>query len=239
MKNNEVNIFVFIACIILGILIAMNMNFNKNVLQVVLSTKQYQDAYNEKLKLESQINNLLDEYKTMNSKLQGYDKDINSTKTVTEDLKKEIEKNKISLGYTAVTGEGIRFSVSDASENFNNTSSDRTYVVHDFDLMNILNDLKNAGAEAVSINGQRILSTTSIFCSGVFIEINAAEFPMPFTFEAVGNKEALQSYMENDENYLKQIRYLRNIHWNIEAVDKLTIPAYNSKISSDKISEAK
>lgn len=240
MKNNEVNVFLFIACIIIGILISMNMSFNKNAIRVVLSTKQYQDASYEKLQLESQINSLIDELKTMNSKVQTYDSGFNSTKTVTDELNKEIQKNKMDLGYTAVTGEGIRFSVSDASEYLKfSTAEDRNYIVHDYDIMNILNDLKDAGAEAISINGQRIISTSSIFCSEVLIDINGVEFPKPFNFEAIGNKATLLSYMDSDENYLKYLRYVRKIHWDIETVDNLTIPAYNGNIKSDKISEAK
>lgn len=231
MKNNEVGVLVFIGCIIIGILIAMNIDFTKISEWKILSTSQYQDLYTEKLKLQSDVDSLTAQYKTMSSKIKRYEKSNNASATVISDINKEIEKSKLDLGFTAVKGEGITFAVTDATEYFTGDSSaDAAYIIHDFDILNILNDLKSAGAEAITINGQRILNTTFIFCSGEMITINGVDYPKPFVFQAIGNKEQLQSYMESDENYLKQIRYLRYIHWNIETVEDMTIPAYMSTI---------
>lgn len=60
MKNNEANLFVFIASIIIGLLISLTFNFNYSSNRIILDSKQYEDAYNEKNKLMNDISNLMD-----------------------------------------------------------------------------------------------------------------------------------------------------------------------------------
>jgi len=64
-------------------------------------------------------------------------------------------------------------------------------LVHDEDLREIINDLKNSGAEAISINDQRIVSTTAIICSGSVVTINGVKLNSPFEIKAIGNKSSL------------------------------------------------
>lgn len=48
-------------------------------------------------------------------------------------------------------------------------------LVHDMDIMQVINDIKNSGAEAISINGQRVVDKTEIYCSGAFLRINGVK----------------------------------------------------------------
>ena len=88
MKNNEATIFVFIASIIIGLLIAMNIGFEgKNNF---LDVKQYDEAYNERTKLYSELNNLKQQYYNANSKLQKYDSGDVKKYKVLEEIQKEV-----------------------------------------------------------------------------------------------------------------------------------------------------
>ena len=71
MKNNEATIFVFIASVIVGLLIAMNIGFDGKT--NFLDVKQYDEAYSERTKLYTELNNLKQQYFNINSKLQKYD----------------------------------------------------------------------------------------------------------------------------------------------------------------------
>ena len=70
MKNNEATIFVFIASVIIGILISMNIGFKGKI--NFLDVQQYDQAYNERTKLYSQLNNLKQQYYSTNAKLKKY-----------------------------------------------------------------------------------------------------------------------------------------------------------------------
>ena len=85
------------------------------------------------------------------------------------------------------------------------TKSNR--ILHDVDLIRVVNELKNAGAEAISINNQRIISTSAIECDGNVIKINGEKIGAPFEIKAIGLPESLMStyrfagyldYLEND-----------------------------------------
>ena len=80
MKNNEATIFVFIASIIIGLLIAMNIGFEGK--SNFLDVKQYNEAYNERSKLYSELNNLKQQY---------YNTIIQSLKNMIVVMKKNIK----------------------------------------------------------------------------------------------------------------------------------------------------
>ena len=72
MKTNEASVFVFMASVIIGILISLNINFNRDYNRVFLSAQQYQDAYNDRNKLINDISSLEKQYYDYNTKLDKY-----------------------------------------------------------------------------------------------------------------------------------------------------------------------
>ncbi|MCT8976069.1 DUF881 domain-containing protein [Clostridium sp. CX1] len=226
MKNNEANIFVFIASIIIGILISMNISFKKENGTVFLSAKQYQDAYNYKNKLYSDIATLMEQYDKYNLKVENFRNNELNDEHVTEEIEEELNANNIILGKVPVSGQGIIINLNDASiEDIENSFDYQLRLVHNTDIIQVINDLINAGAEAISINGQRIVDTTEIYCSGPFIRVNGVKIAAVFNIQAIGNKEVLYNYMMSNENYLKTLM-IRKVRVDVEKADSIKIPAY-------------
>ena len=96
--------------------------------------------------------------------------------------------------------------------------------MHDTDLISIVNELKNAGAEAISINDQRIVSNTVIECIGTVIKINGQRVGAPFTIRAIGMPELLKNTYRNG-GYLKVLEGDR-IQVDFKTSDNITIPKY-------------
>lgn len=237
MKNHEAEIFVFIASIIIGILISMNISFSRGTERVFLSTKQYQDAYNYRNKLYGDIAALMEQYDSYYEKLSKYNSNERNQAHVTETIKEELNQNNIILGKTAVYGQGIIVTLNDASEeDINNAYSyeRELRLIHNTDIIQVINDLKNAGAEAISINGQRIIDRTEIYCSGPFIRANGVKIAVPFTIDAIGNKEVLNNYMLSNENYLKTLM-TRKTRVSVEQSDEINIPAYSGEEKNEYI----
>ena len=89
------------------------------------------------------------------------------------------------LGWTKYRGQGLVITLKDAdSSNFVGNAAKA--IVHDADLMEVVNALKEAGAEAISINGERIVNTTSIICSGNIIQIDGEKVGSPYEIKAIG-----------------------------------------------------
>lgn len=233
MKNNEANTFVFIASIIIGILISMNISFTRGNERVFLSAKQYQDAYNYKNKLYSDLVGIREQYDKYQAKLQKYKNNEQNEEQVENEIKQELEENAMILGKTAVEGQGIKIRLNDAStENIQSPDEYEMRIIHNTDIIQVLNDLRNAGAEAISINGQRIVDSSEVYCSGPFLRVNGVKIAAEFNIYAIGNKEVLYNYMMANENYLKTLMF-RKIIVVVEQSDKVKIPAYTGEQKKD------
>jgi uncharacterized protein YlxW (UPF0749 family) len=239
MRNNEANIFVFAACIIIGVLISMNISISAKSGYTFLSSVQYQDAYAYKIKLQNEISALRDQYSVDEEKLSEYQKDDANGETVKTEINKELASNNMILGKVASVGQGVVITLNDADSSlFNNTFEDQFKLVHNTDIIQVLNDLKNGGAEAISINDLRIVGSTEVYCSGPFLQVNHVKIAAPFTIKAIGNSQVLYDYMMSDENYLKSLM-LRKVRVNINKNDAVQVPAVNMSESSEFAKEQK
>lgn len=241
MKNNEASLFVFIASIIIGILISLNINFNRTYNRVFLTTKQYQDAYNQRNKLRSDINNLQDNYDELYDKLRKFEHGDKSINNVDQEIKSELDKNKMVLGQTDLQGEGISITLKDVSNNLFYNDNDPYILdklVHNYDIVYVINDLRNAGAEAISVNGQRVIDRSEVICDGPLLNINGVKITSPFYVSAIGNKDVLKKYMLSDENYL---RYMisRGINIEVKELDDIKIQAYYHELNKNFINAVK
>ncbi|MBC8062278.1 MAG: DUF881 domain-containing protein [Clostridiaceae bacterium] len=229
MKNNEANIFVFLASIIVGIMISLNMSFSNKIHMTILDTKQYEEAVNKRTQLLEQISKMNTEYNLSYSKLNKYESvGLNNTK-LAQEMKNELLKNKMAYGTTDLHGQGIRITLDDGPEEIKRTWS--LYMVHNYDLAMILNFLKIAGAEAISVNGERITNMTTVDCDGVFIQTNDNQIYSPFTIEVIGNKDVLYEYM-NREEYVKRMLIVRKLRVDIQQVEDVKINGFNRNIKS-------
>jgi uncharacterized protein YlxW (UPF0749 family) len=230
MKKHEAGIFVFIASIIIGVLISTNIGLNKGTTRVFLNAKQYKDAYDTRNKLVRDISDLTDRCNEYTSKINSYKYGDKPRTQVLDELSKEIDDNSAIIGTTDVEGQGIKITMNDASNEFIEDPNDYELgIIHNTDIIQVLNDLKNSGAEAISINDQRVLDRTEVYCNGAFLRVNGVKIATPFNIYAIGDKEVIKNYMQLNENYLKSL-ILRNIDVNVEQIDNIKIPAYTGDL---------
>lgn len=147
-----------------------------------------------------------------------------------------ITLNNNLLGLTDVEGKGIELTVKDDPDATRETISAiddiSKHIVHDGDLRRIVNELKNAGAEAISINGQRIVGTTAITCIGNVIKINDEKVSSPFVIKAIGFPESLETALNRAGGYLEYMREDGGIVTSIKKLDKVEISKYTGVITS-------
>lgn len=141
-----------------------------------------------------------------------------------KNLEKELTELNKALGYTEVKGKGVVITLKDATEEQILTVRDS--VVHDWDVLAIVNELFNAGAEAVSVNNQRIISTSAINCAGTVITINNQKVSVPFVIKAIGG-EGMYATVARPYGYLDNL--IGRVDAKIEKIDKedgITVPKY-------------
>ena len=229
MNKQSISLILGLMCLLLtfGIVIqirtingtgtAISTNSRENELRdaILRAKEKYDNLYEELEKIESQLE------KERTNSTQN-----NEGLAQLENIIKE--GNKI-VGLSEVTGEGIIITVNDNQKiSLNSWLGDpNQLIVHDIDLINIINELKNAGAEAISINGQRIVTISAIECDGNVIKINDEKIAAPFEIKAIGLPELLMS-VARFGGYVDNLKEKRLLEVKVEKSDKekIVIPKY-------------
>ena len=155
----------------------------------------------------------------------------NSTQNNSELEKKEAEitiGNKM-IGLTEVTGPGVIVTLSDSKKDANSVLNPSTLLVHDADVLSVINELKNAGAEAISINDQRLVPNSSISCGGNIIDINGEKVGAPFVIKAIGLPEQLAA-LSRQGGYLEILK-AASVGVDLKKSNNITIPKYTGVIT--------
>lgn len=138
----------------------------------------------------------------------------------------QLQESRMNAGLIPVTGPGIRITLNDAQQK--GASDDpQNYVIHEAYIRLLVNVLWSGGAEAIAVNGQRIMGTTEIFCSGPYIQINGTRQVPPYIIEAIGDTHNLQSVLNFAYTWdqLGDFQSIYGITRRLEVVDRLHIPA--------------
>lgn len=119
------------------------------------------------------------------------------------DLQRQLTLQQIRTGITALEGPGITITLDDNQNGMTAAPNDdpNRYVIHYENLLYLVNDLRNAGAEGISINGQRIVVSSEIRCVGNVIMINTTRLAPPFEISAIGNPTALETAVNSSAIY--------------------------------------
>lgn len=144
-------------------------------------------------------------------------------------LNSELEQAKLSAGTVPVGGPGLRLLLDDsAAKTIPPKEDPAMYIVHEYQLRDIVNVLWAAGAEAISINGERIVGATSIYCVGSTILVNDTRTSPPYEFLVIGDPARLEAALGDAQNLkaLKSRVKLYGLQFDMQKPQQITVPAY-------------
>lgn len=119
-----------------------------------------------------------------NSKIDEYNEKLESNEEASELLDEELKKSQLILGTTDVTGEGVVITLTDKPDN----------PIEAADLVELINELRFAGAEAISINEVRIINMTDLADIDSYIIVKPSQrLVSPYVVKAIGNQTYLTS----------------------------------------------
>ena len=146
-----------------------------------------------------------------------------------QELQEQLKQSKIIAGLTPVAGKGIIITVDDNTEDFkvNSQSDPNRSLVHYEHLLNIVSELKVGAAEAISINGLRLITSSEIRCVGNTILINTTRIAPPFEIRAIGSPKLLAEISLNGE---LEILRASNYPVSLQEEDEVIIPAYKGSL---------
>lgn len=148
-------------------------------------------------------------------------------------LKDELTNARIEAGLSGVYGPGIEVTLNDSNVVAKPGENPNLYVLHDEDILRVLNELRAAGAEALGINNQRVLAISEIRCTGPTILINRNQrLTPPFVISAIGNQDNLANSLKMRGGVIETLQFW-GIQVNVKKVAQITIPPLSGSISFD------
>ncbi|MDO4744408.1 MAG: DUF881 domain-containing protein [Clostridia bacterium] len=170
---------------------------------------------------------LLQQIIELQSDLTKYREQVTESGGAAKILKEELNRAETIAGLTDVTGSGIIVTIKDgSSQNVGNIVYDNGYgIVHDTYLLTILNELRAAGAEALSLNDERILATSEIRCAGPTVSINNTKQAAPFEIKVIGNPDTLENALRMPGGAIDEAGFY-GIDVTIKKSNKLLIKKY-------------
>ena len=227
--QNRGELAVMAVCVVVGFLLAAQLRgvqlagaadaTNASRLETLQSL--YNDVVEERDGLTEQVGQL-------QSELELYRQQAASGDEGSEALKTELEQMEITAGLTDVEGPGVTVVLEDSTQ-ANVTGDEADYLIHDNDILSVINELSSAGAEAISLNGERILATSEVRCTGAVVTVNGRRYAAPYVIFAIGDPDTLYSALTM-RNGVVDILSQWGITVRVTASDQLLIPAYSGTV---------
>ncbi|MGH2796390.1 MAG: DUF881 domain-containing protein [Thermoleophilaceae bacterium] len=147
-------------------------------------------------------------------------------------LNAERERLKVVAGLTRLLGEGVVVTLDDARLPATTPIERiRLGIVHSQDLTDVFNAAWKAGAEAISVNGERVTSLTA--CVGAVIQVNGTVLSPPFVVSVLGPRERLYEALQ-DPRELRDMKARRDVFglgFDVDEAETVDIPAYGGPVN--------
>ena len=183
-------------------------------------------------KLKEEKDSLTAQLEEQNKKISQYESSLASESQAFKILVEEMEKVRMTAGLTDVEGRGVTVTLED-SRNFSQGAGSvetNAFLIHAEDILSVINELNVAGAEAVSINGQRIIGTSSVRCSGSVVNVNGVKIAAPFVVSAIGEPDVLESALIFPGGVVDTLSPW-GIQITIKKLNTVTVPAYSQNLN--------
>ena len=181
---------------------------------------------------KAQYEETMAQYNDNQAKIQEYRTAMSENAETTEILDQELQQAKTLLGLTDVKGSGVVVTLTDTEEALYTYTAD--------DLLLLINELKYAGAEAISINDNRVINLTDIaMISENLIVMNggSTRISSPYVVKAIGDQTYLMSTLNmKNSGYIDQME-ANGMKIEVEQKNNIEIKAYTGELSSNYMKE--
>mgnify|MGYP000846285971 CR=1 FL=1 len=218
-------------CGILGLSIALQFNTIKKATEGnFLSTQKAQQLALELRNLRTEKDRLNEELTNLETRLKEYEISEADENLIIKNLKRDLERYQLLGGYKEGEGPGIIITVDDPHEEFI-PAGDSSFIMYNYDLiLELINKLNAAGAEAIAINDQRYIATTEIYYTSNTMLINSIPSQPPLEIKAIGNPETLEAALNIRYGIVWAMQQYYNLQVAVKKEDSITVPRYNKLV---------
>ena len=234
----SVSITIAIACFLLTMVILMQFKIVYQTEQTDIGSMRETDLRTELTNWKSKYEQTKQKYDETLKTLEVYKQENSTDGKTKENLEEELAELELALGKTDVRGEGVIITLTEKKDSELSEYEDIIPIKAE-DLYYIVNYLKDAGAEAISINGERVVNTTDIVDVGDSVKINSKYIrENSYVIKAIGNGSYLESSIFGKSGYAEQLT-TTGINATIEKSNKVEISKYNGNFETKYMEEDK
>ena len=225
MRSKGAQFTIAIVCLVLGIMLAIQFKATKSY-SLGYSPDRVEELAQKLSQVTEERDTMANEVASLQEKLSN----IRKNDQAMADLQQELQIYSMYGGLAPVQGAGIILTVNDIPGNSEPGENPNNRIVHDLELLLLINELKASGAEAISINDER-LTMSEIRCAGTQILVNTNLIWPPFVISVIGNPEQLESGLNIPGGFLSTMKAI-GYPTHIQKMEKIEIPPYTGRIKS-------
>ncbi len=224
---------VVLASICLGILLSLQLRTNG---ATKTNPHERVEQWNNMISLlnsyESERNKLSAELTEARARIKEIEEALMKRQSLQDTVKKQLEQARMQAGLVALKGPGVIVTMVDSPRHPGPGEDPYFYIVHDVDLNALVNELWAAGAEAIEVNGQRIVTRTAIRCVGPTILVNTVRLASPYTVKAIGPAADMEGGLRMPGGFIDSMSMLIKSGGEVKVKreDEVTVAAYQGSL---------
>ncbi|MBE6916244.1 MAG: DUF881 domain-containing protein [Ruminococcaceae bacterium] len=228
--NNKGKIALIATCALLGFLLMLQFRSVRiNQADITSQPARIEQLLERVTEMETRNAQLSDQLEQAKSDIEKMRNAASESGGIVQTMAEQLRRAEVLSGEATVKGPGLVVTLSDSQSAGSATTNENAFVVHDSDLLNVINELRSAGAEALSLNGERILATSEIRCAGNTVSVNNTRYAAPFVIRAIGDSDAMERALMMRSGIVDELeRFLIEI--TIEKSENLVIEGAKNNI---------
>ncbi len=183
--------------------------------------------------LQKEQNDLKAQLQELRAQLDQIQSSAASQSGAAGELEKRLDDLKAQAGLSPLSGDGVTVQLDDSHTVAAGATNLDQAICHSTDLTDILNTAWRGGAQAISVNAQRVVSSTSVYCVGSTIMVNGTLLSPPFNIAVIGPQDRVLGAFE-DPGQLRDIKARRDVQglgFRVTRSSAITVPAYDGALT--------
>ena len=219
MSVKQGQIAIALVCVVLGIMLAVQFRTTQDI-RATIPFQRVEDLSQRLQQTEKERDSLLNEV----DELRKTSGEANATR--------ELQMVKMGAGLISVQGTGIVVTIDDSKRPTKPGENPNLYLIHDDDILKVINELWAAGAEAISINEQRLIASSEIRCAGPTLSVNNTRYSPPYEIKAIGDPQTLENALRMRGGVIETLQFW-GIQVSVKSQDAVIVPAYKGTFRFD------
>ncbi|MDP2727501.1 MAG: DUF881 domain-containing protein [Dehalococcoidia bacterium] len=222
-----------IVLFVLGLLLSIQWNTERE--KPAAADSRAAELYGITVKrLEDEQKQLKSNVERLQKETQAYQELAGLSKETMGELTDELRLQRIAAGLMSLKGPGVKVSLDDSKRSPAPGENPNLYIIHDYQVRDVVNLFWHGGAEAISINAERLVATSSIYSSGGTIMVNSTRLSPPFVIQALGDADKMMDLFRQPSS-LRTLRAQSEAYGlvlNLQKEYELKVPAFSGSYAA-------